>query len=77
MHEALQDAHALLILTEWDEFKEPDLARVKALLKTPLIFDGRNMHDHQTMHDAGFQYFSIGRLTVDVSAKVIPGDTQA
>ncbi len=51
----------LLILTEWDEFKEIDLAKVKKLLKQPIVIDGRNVYDPGRMKELGFQYHSIGR----------------
>ncbi len=51
----------LLILTEWDEFKELDLRKVKKLLKQPLVIDGRNIYDPKKMKQLGFRYFSIGR----------------
>lgn len=57
---AADDADALLIATEWIEFKTADLGRVKSLLKHPVIFDGRNIFDRSTMQAQGFTYFSIG-----------------
>jgi UDPglucose 6-dehydrogenase len=58
---ALEGADALLIITEWNEFREPDYARIKKSLKSPLIFDGRNIYSVQKMQELGFTYFSIGR----------------
>ena len=58
---ALKDADALLIVTEWKVFRSPNFDTVKALLKNPLIFDGRNLYDPQTMRNLGFEYFPIGR----------------
>jgi len=58
---ALKDADALLIVTEWKVFRSPNFDTVKALLKNPLIFDGRNLYDPQTMRNMGFEYFPIGR----------------
>jgi UDPglucose 6-dehydrogenase len=60
-YEALQGADALVIVTEWNEFRHPDFARLKAALKQPLIFDGRNLYPPSQMEQAGFRYFSIGR----------------
>lgn len=60
---ALEGADALLILTEWPEFGQPDLKRMRASLKDPLIFDGRNMYDPPRMGAAGFTYYSVGRPT--------------
>jgi len=59
--EATQGADALLITTEWSEFKNPDLRELKTALKAPLVFDGRNLFRVASMHNAGFEYFSIGR----------------
>jgi UDPglucose 6-dehydrogenase len=62
-YEALKGAEALLIITEWNEFRKPDFARMKSTMKKPLIFDGRNIYDPKEMRDAGFTYFGIGRKT--------------
>ncbi|MHB1174107.1 MAG: UDP-glucose dehydrogenase family protein [Sulfuriferula sp.] len=59
--DALQDADALAIVTEWKVFRSPDFNAVKAALKTPLIFDGRNLYEPATMRAAGFEYLAIGR----------------
>ncbi len=59
--DALKDADALLIVTEWKVFRSPNFETVKALLKTPLIFDGRNLYEPQAMRDLGFEYYPIGR----------------
>jgi len=59
--EALRDCDALAIVTEWAEFRAPDFAALKAALKTPAIFDGRNLYDPATMRSLGFEYFPIGR----------------
>ncbi|MFN7914231.1 MAG: UDP-glucose/GDP-mannose dehydrogenase family protein [Vicinamibacterales bacterium] len=60
-YEALQGADALAVVTEWNEFREPDFKKIKQLLKSPVVFDGRNIYAPETMHGLGFQYFSIGR----------------
>jgi UDPglucose 6-dehydrogenase len=60
-YDALQGASALLILTEWNEFRRPDFNRIKRLLAEPVIFDGRNIYDPQDLKKLGFQYYSIGR----------------
>lgn len=60
-YDAVKDADALLVLTEWNEFKQIDLARIKSLLKTPIIFDGRNIYEPSTMKEMGFRYYGIGR----------------
>ncbi|GBR76014.1 UDP-glucose 6-dehydrogenase [Candidatus Termititenax persephonae] len=58
---ALDKADALLILTEWNDFREPDFARIKASLKNPVIFDGRNIFNPTLLKEQGFKYYSIGR----------------
>src|SRR2546422_2878724 len=63
-YEALEGADALLIVTEWNEFRRPDLPRMKRLLKRPIIFDGRNLYEPEVMRDHGFTYFPIGRAVV-------------
>ena len=60
-YEALPGAAALLVLTEWNEFRRPDFVRIKHLLKHPVIFDGRNLYDPADIRKLGFQYYSIGR----------------
>jgi UDPglucose 6-dehydrogenase len=61
MYEAITDADALVICTEWSIFRTPDFAKMKQLLKQPAIFDGRNVYDIADVQEAGFDYFSIGR----------------
>jgi UDPglucose 6-dehydrogenase len=63
-YEVCKDADVLLLLTEWNEFKELDLQKVKTLMKNPLIIDGRNMYNPESMRDEGFSYISIGRKDV-------------
>ncbi len=58
---ALANADALLIVTEWKEFRSPDFAGIKAALKSPVIFDGRNMYDPKLVRGMGFEYLAIGR----------------
>jgi UDPglucose 6-dehydrogenase len=60
-YEALKDADALAIVTEWHEFREPDFAKMRKLMRTPLIFDGRNIYEPAQMKAQGFAYHSIGR----------------
>ena len=60
-YDALYGATALLVLTEWNEFRRPDFARMKQLLKNPVIFDGRNIYDPLDLRKLGFKYFPIGR----------------
>jgi UDPglucose 6-dehydrogenase len=59
--EALAGADALAIVTEWREFRSPDFDYIKATLRTPVIFDGRNLYDPAYMARAGFSYYAIGR----------------
>ncbi|MGA9407862.1 MAG: nucleotide sugar dehydrogenase, partial [Bacteroidota bacterium] len=60
-YEALKGADALAVITEWNEFRRPDFDRMKALMKRPVIFDGRNIYDPKLMREKGFTYFGIGR----------------
>jgi UDPglucose 6-dehydrogenase len=60
-YDALKGADGLVIVTEWNEFRRPDFARIKALLKAPVIFDGRNLFTPEQMRQHGFTYYSIGR----------------
>ncbi len=62
--EAVNDAEALVIATEWNEFANVDLAVVKEKMRTPIVFDGRNLLDRETMGRLGFHYYSIGRASV-------------
>ncbi|MBK8450442.1 MAG: UDP-glucose/GDP-mannose dehydrogenase family protein [Saprospiraceae bacterium] len=61
MYEAIQDADALALITEWNVFRSPDFNRMKLLMKNKLIFDGRNVFEHHKMKEIGFDYISIGR----------------
>lgn len=65
-YEALKGADALLVATEWQLFRNPELKRVEELLKEKTIFDGRNLYDLDEMRDMGFHYVSIGRQPVNV-----------
>jgi UDPglucose 6-dehydrogenase len=60
-NDALVEASALAILTEWNEFRTPDFDEMKALLKQPIVFDGRNVFTPEQMQELGFVYHSIGR----------------
>jgi UDPglucose 6-dehydrogenase len=60
-YEALAGAEALAIVTEWHEFREPDWGRIRKLMKTPVIFDGRNIYNPEHLRGLGFTYYSIGR----------------
>ena len=58
---ALKGADGLAIVTEWNEFRRPDFERMRSLMKTPVIFDGRNLFVPAQMKQSGFTYYSIGR----------------
>lgn len=60
-YDALKGADGLAILTEWQEFREPDFQKMRKLLKDPVIFDGRNIYQPDQMKELGFTYYSIGR----------------
>jgi UDPglucose 6-dehydrogenase len=60
-YDALTGADALALVTEWNEFREPDFGKMRKLMRTPVIFDGRNVYSKDTMRTHGFTYFSIGR----------------
>jgi UDPglucose 6-dehydrogenase len=60
-YDALTGADALVIVTDWNEYRHPDFARIKAALKTPVVVDGRNLYDTRKMNALGFTYASIGR----------------
>ncbi len=59
--EVLKNADALIIVTEWTEFRSPDFALIKSSLKTPMIFDGRNLYDPKAVRALGFNYYPVGR----------------
>ena len=65
MYETIKDADVLIICTEWNEFRAPDFEKIKELLKSRLIFDGRNLYELSLMERHGFEYHSIGRPTVN------------
>ena len=64
-YETLIDADCLALVTEWPEFKFPNLKIMKKLLNTPVVFDGRNIYDVAEMNRNGFDYFCIGVKTTD------------
>jgi UDPglucose 6-dehydrogenase len=63
-YDAAKGSDCLLVLTEWDEFKELDFVKIKKLLKRPVILDGRNIYDPQEMRSLGFTYQSVGRRSI-------------
>ena len=60
-YEAARGAHALLLVTEWEDFRQLDLVRLRDLMEVPVLVDGRNTYDPSAVREAGFEYFSIGR----------------
>lgn len=62
MYDALEDADALLLLTEWKQFHRPSWQRVKSAMRRSVVFDGRNIYDPQRMRDEGFEYYGMGRI---------------
>jgi UDPglucose 6-dehydrogenase len=71
LYDALEGADALLIVTEWPEFRTPEFEKIAALLKNNVIFDGRNLFELEQMEENGFTYYSIGRQTVNVPKQLI------
>jgi UDPglucose 6-dehydrogenase len=69
-YEALDDAEALIISTEWNAFRLPDFDKMKSLMKQPVVFDGRNIYDLDQMRKHGFVYYSVGRPQVNVTRKL-------
>jgi UDPglucose 6-dehydrogenase len=59
--QAVHNAEALVLATEWDEFHSIDMAEVQQRMRTPLVFDGRNLFDPVMMRELGFEYYGIGR----------------
>lgn len=64
-YDALETADALIIATEWSEFRTPDFDKITELLKNKVIFDGRNLFDRQLMQKLGYYYLSVGRAVVE------------
>jgi UDPglucose 6-dehydrogenase len=60
-YEAVVDADALVVVTEWNEFREPDFAKIRSLMRHPAVFDGRNIYTPEVLRDLGFHYEGIGR----------------
>ena len=64
MYECLSGCDALVICTEWSQFRSPNFDKVLARLESPLIFDGRNLYKSSTMREHGFTYYSVGRPVI-------------
>ena len=69
-YDALKDADALLISTEWNAFRSPDFVKMKQLMKQPVVFDGRNIYDLDQMRKQGFVYYSVGRPQINATRKL-------
>lgn len=66
-YDALADADALVVLTDWNEYRHPDLGRVRALLRRPVVVDARNLYSPAKMRSLGFVYYSVGRRPVEAN----------
>jgi len=62
-YEVVRDADALVVVTEWNEFRRPNFDKMKSLMKSPVIFDGRNIYEPKEMKEHGFTYYGIGRIS--------------
>ena len=71
-YEAAVGADALLILTDWEEFAALDLARIKSLLRYPIVIDGRNLYSREAMQKHGLLYVSVGRPEVELESRSAP-----
>ncbi len=60
-YDALSGAHAVILVTEWEEYRALELERVRALMEVPVLIDGRNLYDPTTLREAGFEYYGVGR----------------
>ena len=67
-YKTLQDADALAVVTDWNQFRNPDFKKIKTMLKAPIIFDGRNLYSPELLADQGFIYFSIGRVPLKANS---------
>ena len=57
----VEGADALLLITEWQEFRNPDFERIKQMMRQPVVFDGRNIYDPSHLRQIGFSYYGVGR----------------
>jgi UDPglucose 6-dehydrogenase len=60
-YEVTENADALVLVTEWNEFRHPDFEQIKKELKSPVIFDGRNVYNPEQLRKQGFTYYGVGR----------------
>ncbi len=70
-YDTLPEADALIICTDWDEFKQPDFEKVQAMMNAPVIFDGRNLYKPREMKKHGFTYVSVGRNPVHADQQAV------
>ena len=73
-YDALTNADALVVITDWNEYRHPDFNRVKDALRRPVVIDGRNLYDPEKMREHGIRYYSIGRNSVEHPAPVRVGE---
>jgi UDPglucose 6-dehydrogenase len=71
-YDVARDADALLILTEWEEFRQLDWERVHGLMARPLVIDGRNLLEPEAMKELGFEYYGFGRPTDSLAPVLVP-----
>ena len=71
-YDAADGADSVIVLTEWHEFRQLDLARLRKNMHTGIMIDGRNIYDPEKLQDAGFEYLSMGRRTILPSAARVP-----
>ncbi|MEO1237523.1 MAG: UDP-glucose/GDP-mannose dehydrogenase family protein, partial [Planctomycetota bacterium] len=71
LYDTLAQADALVICTDWPEFKQPDFAKVRSLMAAPVVFDGRNLYNPQLLRDEGFTYLSVGRTPVQAEREAV------
>ncbi len=71
-YDALRDADALLLVTEWNEFRRPDFDKMKSAMKHAVIFDGRNQYESERMRQRGFEYYCIGRPSIEAEIPDAP-----
>jgi UDPglucose 6-dehydrogenase len=74
-YETAEGSHALILVTEWDEFRDLDMVKVSSLMKSPILIDGRNFYDPDTMVEAGFVYEGIGRSRAGSIKSIITPET--
>jgi len=74
-YDCLKNADALVVITDWNEYRHPDFARVKESLRRPVIVDGRNLYDPEKMREHGIRYYSMGRVKVEQPAAMRVGES--